>query len=418
MRRRDFLTASLAAAGGLLLPRSGRAGAGPIHRRSDRPLRILFLGGTRFVGPHIVRVALERGHEVTLFNRGITKPWLFTYLERLIGNRYPDRDEGLAALEGDRRWDVVVDTWQDSPVAVDLTAELLEDRVDSYIYISSVAVYQGPTYRKKSFDETAPLPPAEMPDSIDAELSYPKCKQLGEEVVARRYPGRHGLFRAYAIIDTDGRDELISKPYWPIRLYRGGDVLAPGDGRDYTQWTDVRDLAEFTVHAMEQRLHGAYNVSRGATFEEFLTGLAELSPGAPELQWVPAEFLLDRGIRSFVDVPLWVWRGEPEPGFFYGSTEKARTAGFHPRSIAQTFGPVLDAYLRHHRDADGDHPTDGPAIARREEELLTAWREHRGRATPSGRSHPRAAVISPARRRRASRHRISRMDSSRMIGPF
>lgn len=380
MRRRDFLATTLAGTGGLLFARQARAGAGPIHRKASRPLRILFLGGTNFVGPAIIDVALERGHEVTLFNRGTTNSWLYTWLERLVGNRYPDRAPGLKALDGNRRWDVVIDTWQDSPVAVDLTAKLLRDRVDSYFYISSIAVYQGLNYRKSSFDESAPLPPAEMPDSIDAQLPYQRRKQLGENAVARAFPGRHGILRAYGIVGTDARGRFIDPPpYWPARLYRGGEILAPGDGLDHTQWTDVRDLAEFTLHAIETELHETYNVSVGATtFENFLRGLGELSPESAGLTWVPAEFLFERGIRSFVDVPLWVWREETEKGFFYASTKKARAAGLHPRSIAETFGPVIDTFLRDHPDFD--FTAHGPAIARQEKELLAAWRERKSLA--------------------------------------
>ena len=383
MRRRDFLASALAGTGSLLLLRGAHAAAGSIHQPATRPLRILFLGGTDFVGPAIVELALERGHEVTLFNRWRTNPWLYTHLERLVGNRYPDRGDGLSPLEGDRTWDVVIDTWRDSPLAVQRTAELLRDRVEAYVYISSIAVYQGLNYRKQSYDESAPLPPAEMPTSFEAELSYPVDKQLGEEAVAAVFPERHVILRAYGIMGVDGAGRLPSpdKAYWPARLHRGGEVLAPGDGLDFTQWTDVRDLAEFAVHAIENGLRGAYNVSRGATFERFLGELAELSPNSPRLTWVPAEFLIDRGVLPFEDVPLWVWRGEVEKGccFFHASTEKARAAGLRARTIHQTFRPALDTFLRDHGDHDFAAAEDGPAVARREEEVLAAWHEHRAR---------------------------------------
>ena len=372
------MASTLAGAGGLLLPGAARAGSGAIHRQSPNPLRILFLGGTDFVGPAIVDVAIERGHEVTLFNRGMTNPWLYTHLERLVGNRYPDRGPGLGPLAGDRRWDAVIDTWQDSPVAVELTAKLLRDRVDAYVYISSIAVYQAVNYRQKSFDETAEPPPAEMPESIEVELPYPVRKQLGEEAVAGAFPGRHMIPRAYGIVGTDARGHIQDPKgaYWPMRLRRGGDVLAPGDGEDRTQWTDVRDLAEFTVHAIEEEVYGgAYNVSRGATFREFLTGLASLSPDnvEAELTWVPAEFLLAHDLRSWSDVPGWIWRHEREPGFYYASTEKARAAGLRHRSITDTMRPVVDAFLRHHEGFDFGDPETGFEIARREEEILALW---------------------------------------------
>lgn len=384
MRRRDFLTLIPAAGVAAALPRAASAAAGTIRSRASQPLKILFLGGTNFVGPAIVELALERGHEVTLFNRHVTHPWLYTHLERLRGNRYPDRDAGLDPLRGSREWDAVIDTWQDSPVAVELTAKLLQERVGFYAYISSIAVYQG-SYGLQSFDETAELPSATMPDTIDVELPYPKRKQLGERAVARAFPARHGIFRAYGIVGPDARGRLdiddvkrgLAAAYWPIRLRRGGHVLAPGDGADRTQWTGLRDLADFVVHAVENRLGGAYNVSQKARFREFLGSLAALSPSAPELVWVPAEFLFERGIRSFVDVPGWVSRTEEECCFYHASTEKARAAGFRPRQVRQVYRPIVDAFLRHHADFDFRHPEHGVELARREEELLAGWRRSR-----------------------------------------
>ena len=386
MRRRDFLTATLAAAGGLLLPGRARAGAGSIHRAAARPLRILVLGGTNFVGPAVVRLALERGHEVTLFNRHVTNPWLFTHLERLVGNRYPDRGEGIRPLAGDRRWDAVVDTWQESPLCVRETAELLRERTGYYAYVSSIAVYQSRNYRREVLTEDMALPEASMPETTAAELSYPARKQLGEQAVAEALPERHGIFRAYAIVGTDGRGRLdyggaraLKSCYWPIRLREGGEVLAPGDGSDPTQWTDVRDLAELIVHCLETETFGTFNVSAKASFRDFLHELAGLSGAEPSLTWVPAAFLFERGLAPFTDVPGWVSHTEVESGFYRASTERARRAGFRPRSVAQTYRPVVDTFLRDHPEYDFTEPGYGPAIARRERELLAAWREHAAR---------------------------------------
>ncbi|MFP3939821.1 MAG: NAD-dependent epimerase/dehydratase family protein [Acidobacteriota bacterium] len=382
MRRRDFLTASLAAASGLLLPGRIRAGAGSIHRQAPRPLRILVLGGTNFVGPAIVRLALERGHEVTLFNRHHTNPWLFTHVERLVGDRYPNRGDGLRSLAGDRRWDAVVDTWQESPICVRETAKLLRERCGYYAYVSSIAVYQGRNYRRRALTEDMELPPATMPETTAADLPYPARKQLGERAVSEAFPERHGIFRAYAIVGTDGRGRLdyggpraLKGCYWPIRLRAGGEVLAPGDGTDPTQWTDVRDLAEFIVHCLETETFGTFNVSTGASFRDFLHELSRLATADPTLTWVPAEFLFERNLASFTDVPGWVSHTEVESGFYRGSTERAREAGLRPRSIAQTFRPVVDTFLRDHGEYDFTEPGYGPAIARREGELLAAWRE-------------------------------------------
>lgn len=370
MKRRDFLKAT-SAAGALAVAPSSLAGAGPIHAPHHRPLKILFLGGTDFVGPAIIDVAVARGHDVTLFNRGQTNPWLFTWLERLKGNRFPDRNEGLAALRGDRTWDIVIDTWQGNPLLVKKTAELLRDRVGAYFYISSIAVYQDLNYRKASFDETAELPPARMPDSPDAEQSYPVRKQLGEAAALDVFGDRAAIFRAYGIQGVDATGKLSGINYWPVRvIVEGGRVLAPGDGDDFTQWTDVRDLADFVVHALENRIRGIYNVSTGTTFRNFLEGLARLAPHEVRFQWAPVEFLADRGVEEFTDIPGFVWRKSWGPGFFYASTERALEAGLRPRTIRQTFGPMIDAYRLHHADHDLRDPESGPEIGVRESELL------------------------------------------------
>lgn len=385
MRRREFLTTLLGASGALLLPRGALAGAGSIHTRAARSLRLLVLGGTNFVGPEIVRLAIERGHEVTLFNRGITHPWLFTHLERLVGDRYPDRGAGLAPLGDRRRWDAVIDTWQDSPLCVRLSAERLRERTGYYAYVSSIAVYQGDNYRRPVLDEEMALPAATMPPSTAAELPYPERKQLGEEAVRGTFAGRHGVFRAYGMVGTDPRGRLDNPEfglahncYWPVRLSRGGEILAPGDGRDPTQWTDLRDFAEFIVHCIEGRIGGTFNVSARATMRELLEELAGLSNAERTLTWVPAEFLFDSGLTSFVDVPSWVSLDEEESGFYKASTERALAAGFAPRSAADSFRPILDAFFQHHREFDFADAEAGVALARREKELLTAWHARGG----------------------------------------
>lgn len=376
MNRRELLSLG-AVAGGLVAAPRTLAGAGPIHRRHDRPLEILFLGGTGFVGPAVIDVAVSRGHQVTLFNRGETNPWLYTWLERLRGDRVASGGD-LSALQGDRKWDVVIDTWQGSPLAVRDTAELLSDRVNAYFYISSIAVYQDPNYRKEKFDETAQLPPAEMPESLEVQLRYPVRKQLGEEIVRDLYGHEFGIFRAYGIQGTEATGRLSSINYWPVRIIaETGPVLSPGDGKDFTAWTDVRDLADFVVHCAENRIRGVYNVGTGMSFEQYLVELARLAPHEVDLRWAPAEFLEEQEVEEFVDVPGWVWRGSSGPGFFRASFERALDAGLRPRTVRQTFGPMIDAYRLHHTDHDIRDPKLSAEIGAREGELLRkleSWR--------------------------------------------
>lgn len=329
------------------------------------------LGGTDFVGPAVVNVAVARGHDVTLFNRGETNPELFTWLEQLRGDRNPETETGLSALKGDRSWDLVIDTWQGTPLAVAASADLLEDRVGAYFYVSSIAVYQDPNYRKPSFDESAELPEAAMPEQWDQELPYPVRKQLGEQVVIDRFGDRFATFRAYGIQGTDGRGRLPGFNYWPLRIAtEGGVVLAPGDGKDYTAWTDVRDLADFIVHCAENRIRGAYNVGAGATLEQYLNELTDLSPQEVELRWAPVPFLREHDLGEFVDVPGWIWRESWGPGFYRASMDRALAAGLRPRTVRQMIGPLIDAYRLHHGDHELRDPENAPAIAVREAELL------------------------------------------------
>ena len=262
-----------------------------------RPLRILILGGTGFIGPHMVREALRRGHEVELFNRGRTDSELFPDLKLLVG----DRDNGLEALEGGS-WDVVVDNSGYVPRHVEDSARLLASVVSHYLYISTISVYGEFT---KPIDEDTAV--GTLEDETTEEVtgeSYGPLKALCEQrVITEVGAGRTTVLRPTYICGPGDRTDRYS--YWPIRAMRGGEMLWPGTPDDDIQIIDVRDLANFTVDCLEKKIPGIYNTvtpkgsfKMGHLLEDCLAVTAsDMSP-----TWVSTEFL-----KKQEDVLLPIW---------------------------------------------------------------------------------------------------------------
>lgn len=380
MQRRVLLKlgAGLAAVGGA--GAYADASAEPPRRTAlSAPPKLLVLGGTNFVGAWVVQLALQRGFEVTLFNRGRTNPWLYSMLDRRRGDRHPGRGAGLSALDGDEHWDAVVDTWQGNPLCVSATAKLLQARTKRYVYISSIAVYGGENFRLRSFDEEAKLPMPALPDSIDQEVDYMRAKRSSEVLLLDQYGDRASILRPYSIVGTDARGRIdidgdlptmAAKAYWPVRCRRPGPLLCPGDGQDQLQWTGVADLARFVLHSIEADLGGIYNVSQAACWKDFLAQLQIHARQPAELIWLPAQTLFDHGLASFSDIPHWVWRQESEPGFYAASTAKLQRTGFTMSPLGSTFGPLVDGFERHHRSLGFRSGATAVVLAQREKELL------------------------------------------------
>jgi len=245
MNRRSFLLASLAACAAPAVSSKPTATTTPPAKK-----KVLVLGGTGFIGPHIVRALLARGHTVTLFNRGKTHAELFPELEKLHG----DRDGHLEAL-ANRTWDAVIDDAGFAPRIVKMSAELLAPNVQQYVFISTISVYKA--FDRPNLDETAPVDTLEDPASEDVKKDYGALKAACEKVVEQAMPGRAANIRPGLIIgpgDPTGRFT-----HWPSRLAEGGEVLAPGDGSTPVQWIDVRDLAAWLVTVVEQNITGTYN---------------------------------------------------------------------------------------------------------------------------------------------------------------
>jgi 2'-hydroxyisoflavone reductase len=322
-------------------------------------MRILVLGGTQFLGRHVVEAALARGHDVTLFNRGRTRPELFPEAEKLHG----DREGDLSALAG-RAFDGVVDTSGYLPDTVSRTLEALGD-VGHYTFVSTMSVYRPDqrTAGEEGEVETLP-PPGEEP--VGAQL-YGANKALCEREVLARFPDafvpRPGLI--VGPWDPTGRFT-----YWPARIAAGGRVLAPEPRAQSVQVIDVRDLAAWIVAAAERGLGGTYNaVSRPFTLEHALETCRAVAESDATFEWVDGSFLLERDVGPWMELPLWVGDDPDDADLLRAPVERALAAGLEIRPLRETAADTL-AWVR-----SGEAPIEPPAGLDREKErrLLEEW---------------------------------------------
>ena len=339
--------------------------------RSGGPFHILILGGTGFLGPHIVRAALARGHRVTLFNRGRTNPQLFPELEKLVGDRDPEQGEGLSALEG-RSFDAVVDTSGYYPRHVRASAGLLAPRVGHYLFVSSISVY--PSFEKKGITEDEPIPlwEGEVVERFRNE-TYGPYKYLCEQAASEAMEGRCTHVRPGLIVGPGDPTPRFS--YWPLRVRRGGEILAPGRPTDPVQYIDARDLAAWMVSALEQRLQGTYNLvgpDAPATLADLLHGCKAVTGGDASFTWVDAGFLAGHELRAWAHLPVWADPEGAMGGLNQVSNARARATGFRSRPLAETVAGVLDWYDTLPQERQGR--LRFPLKPEREAEVLSAWR--------------------------------------------
>lgn len=290
-------------------------------------MRLLVLGGTRFVGRALVEEALARGHHVDALHRGLTGE-LPSGATALTADR-TDRGQLEAAI-GNRGWDAVLDTWAGAPRVATLAAELLAGRVDRAAYVSSRSVYVEMT---PGGDETRPLWPADA--DADAEL-YPKDKRGGELGWLGAFPDAL-LLRAGLILGP--HEDVARLPWWLDRISRGGRVVAPGRPERGLQYVDVRDLASFALDGLEQGRGGAYDITSApghATTLELLEACVEVTGSDAELVWVDEEDLAAAGVHPWTQLPCWVPENGESAGVFAGDTSKALGAGLTVRPIEET----------------------------------------------------------------------------------
>ncbi|CAH0118709.1 hypothetical protein PAE9249_01202 [Paenibacillus sp. CECT 9249] len=335
-------------------------------------MKLLVLGGTVFVGKHIVQAALDKGHEVTMFNRGQTNADLFPGVEKLTG----DRDNGLDALRG-RSWDAVIDPSAYVPRIAGQSAELLRDAVERYIFVSSISVYRD--FAAASIDERYPAGTLDddSTEQVDGE-TYGPLKALCERVLEEKLPGRVLTVRPGLIVGPDDRTDRFT--YWPWRIRQGGRTLIPGKKDKVIQIIDVRDLAEWIVRMAEQRAAGVYNaVGLGdapLTMGRLAETAREVAGSAAEFVWIDDSFLLERNVLPFSDFPLWLPESEAlHAGFYRISCEKALREGLAFRPLSRTIEDTLHWLERTGR---ADVPALRVGLPReREQELIEEWLRNR-----------------------------------------
>jgi 2'-hydroxyisoflavone reductase len=349
-----------------------------VHRR--RPghrlglgtsLKVLVLGGTAFLGRHYVEAALEQGHEVTLFNRGQTNPDLFSGVEKIHG----DRNQDVSGLRG-REWDAVFDPSAFVPRHVRTLLETLAGRAGHYAMVSSISVYPLAQADKS---ETAPVIQLDDPATEAVTENYGGLKALCEQAADELLPGRVLNVRAGLIVGP--HDPTNRFTYWPERVARGGEVLAPGRPEARVQFIHARDIAEWALQMAARGGAGTFN-STGpeppTTMGRVLETCVAVSRSEATLTWVDEEFLLHKEVGPWMEMPLWI------PGHLgdlhNAPIGRALAEGLRFRPLAQTIAETL-AWER--TRVDGPPQTDaggrvrqrGGIAAEKEQELLAAWHQ-------------------------------------------
>jgi len=336
MHRRFFLKASASYSA---LALAGAAGADLLRAMSGAgPKKILILGGTQFLGPAVVEAAIVAGHSVTLFNRGVTNPDLFPFLERLRGYRSPTAsDENFGAL-GTRRWDVVIDVWPFDPAVVESAARRLSDRTSRYIWVSSIAAYDPSEFARPNLTESG-----STLSWTPGTTTYGRGKAESERRLVKLLGDRVMIVRPGPI--KGNRDDGVDLLTWLRRSQAGGTHIGPGSGDDHVQMVDVNDVARFIIASIDQPLTGFYNLTGAPmTFREFVGRCTASTRSRAEFVWIPPDFLHTAGLD-----PDPLWRGpfpfwHPEParrGFFQISSQKAFDAGWTQRPFQETATDVL-----------------------------------------------------------------------------
>ena len=338
-------------------------------------MKVLVIGGTRFVGRHFVTAALARGHELTLFNRGTSTP--FDGVATIHGDRHRDLDR----LAG-RRWDVVVDTCGLLPRAVRASAEALRDAVGAYVFISSQSVYADVS--RPGVDESAPLETLteeqlDKANGIDPSTAsavtygdmYGGLKVLCEQAAEGVMPGRVLVVRPGLIVGPYDYTDRFT--YWVARVARGGEVLAPGRSGRHVQFIDARDLGEWLLTMIEKRRTGVYNgngLPGAVTMGQLLDECKTVSGSDASFVWADEEFLIREQVRAWSELPLWLPESEPSlRGFMFANVDKAVDDGLTFRSLTET---VADTLAWHQTRASSAEMKAG-LDPQKEEKLLSIY---------------------------------------------
>ncbi|MEX2081664.1 MAG: epimerase [Dehalococcoidia bacterium] len=300
-------------------------------------MRLLIIGGTVFLGRHIVEAALAAGHEITIFHRGRSNPGLFdARVREVLG----DRDGDLAAV-GSGPWDCVIDTCGYVPRVVAQSASHFGPAASRYVFISTISVFEG---HPAGANEDSPL--AQLADPTTEDVtgdSYGPLKALCEAAAEAAMPGRVLTIRPGLIVGPNDPSDRFT--YWPVRVARGGAVLAPNGPQVPVQVIDVRDLASWTVAMVERAATGIYLATGPAyplTLGEVLDTCASALGTSPAITWAPEPFLAANAVVPFHDLPLWV--PEAQSGMNQADCSKAIAAGLTFRPLCETITDTLAWY--------------------------------------------------------------------------
>lgn len=358
MNRREAIRIGAAAAASALL--SGNVLA------ATKPLRVLILGGTGFIGPHFVDVLRGAGHKLTLFNRGKRNPGLFPDVEALTG----DRNGQIDALKN-RDWDVVIDNSGYLPKQVKLSAELLKGHTQYYLFISSISAYAD--FTPAGIDEDYKLAELKDPNTENVGENYGGLKAACERVVEQTYGAQCSIVRPTYIVGPGDTTDRFT--YWPVRASRGGEMLVPGSASDPVQFIDVRDLADFVRVCVEQRVPGKYNACNppgAVTMGQLLDTSKRLSKADTRYVWVNQQFIEGQKLLDSMEIPIW----SPPTGEFAGaalvSSARAVEKGLRFRDLTTTVADTLAWHSK--RPAEQQQKMRAGLTPEREAELLKLWK--------------------------------------------
>lgn len=371
--RRRFIKLSAAAGTALSV--------GPLFaEKAAKPLRILILGGTGFTGPLQIQYALKRGHKITTFNRGKTHPGETPEgVEQLIG----DRNGQLDALKN-RQWDVVIDNPTSAPVWVRDAAQILKGNVDRYVFISTISVYADTS--KPGTEESAPLAKYAGPDAMKESretiiaskfVLYGPLKALSEQEAEKWFPKKTLIIRPGLIVGP--RDETDRFSYWPMRVDRGGEVMAPGAPSDPVQFIDGRDVAEWTIRMVENGETGIYNATGPAKqlgIGDMLKTMKSSLNSQAKFTWVNADFLAAQKVEPWSDMPVWIPPRGEEAGGNQISNKRAVAKGMTFRPLADTTRDTV-AWFKS-QPPDRQAKLKAGLTLERETEVLAAWHKQQG----------------------------------------
>jgi 2'-hydroxyisoflavone reductase len=368
--RRDFIKKGVAGLAALSVASSGSLKLfSKKPEKASKSLSILILGGTAFTGPHQIKYAIDRGHKVSIFTRGKTKPTLnkeyFKKVEHLIG----DRNNDLNAIKG-KKWDAVIDNSATYPRWVKQSTDILKDNASTYLFTSSLSVHAD--FSIKGITENHPIATIDDP-TIEDMSAYGPLKALSEKVAKKAFTDRAIIVRPHLIVGPGDRTDRWT--YWPVRINRGGEVLAPGDPSQPAQYIDARDLSEFDIHLIENNLFGTYTAVGPLgklTMSEMLYGIKAVVSNEVSFAWVDQNFILENKIKPWTEITAWMPSGGEFDGFCSFDNSNAVKAGIKYRPLAVTAKDTLKWWKTLPRERR-ENPKAGLSISK-EKEVLKKWK--------------------------------------------